>query len=131
MTQRPTTVRESDVQLERWSEDVRGHVGFRTLFGDGETPTSSLTVGVTEMRQGDWLGLHRHSPAEVYYVLDGEGVVTVDGDERTVVAGTAVFIPGDAEHGIRNTGRGLLRFLYAFAVSSFDDVEYRWSALAT
>lgn len=123
-------VRESDVQLERWSEDVRGHVGFRTLFGDGEATTGSLTVGVTEMQQGDWLGLHRHSPAEVYYVLEGEGLVTLAGEERRVDAGTAVFIPGDAEHGIRNTGAGVLRFLYAFAVSSFDDVEYRWSVLA-
>jgi len=45
-----------------------------------------------------------------------------------VPAGTAVFIPGDAEHGIRDTGAGVLRFLHAFAVQSFTEVEHRWSA---
>ena len=42
-------------------------------------------------------------------------------------AGTAVAIPGDVEHGIRNTGPIPLRFFYAFAVDSFDDVVYRFS----
>ncbi len=38
-----------------------------------------------------------------------------------------MFIPGDAEHGIRNTGGGTLRFVYAFATGSIDDVVYRFS----
>lgn len=76
---------ESDVPLERWSDPVRGEVGFRTLVGGG-TPTDSLTAGVTEMR------------------------------------------PGDLEHDIRNTGAKPLRFFYAFAVASFEDVDYHFSA---
>ena len=39
-----------------------------------------------------------------------------------------MFIPGDAEHGIRDTGEGALRFVYAFATDAIDDVVHRFSA---
>jgi mannose-6-phosphate isomerase-like protein (cupin superfamily) len=83
---------------------------------------------VTELGPGDWLGLHRHAPSEVYYVFAGAGILSLDGREITVGAGSAVFIPGMAEHGIRQTGSEILRLLYAFPVDSFDGVEYLFSA---
>jgi mannose-6-phosphate isomerase-like protein (cupin superfamily) len=127
MTNRALVLEESDVPLERWSDPVRGEVGFRTLFGDGAT-TDSLTAGVTELEPGGWLGHHRHRPAEVYYVVHGTGIVVLGEDERVVGAGSAVFIPGNLEHGIRNTGDTQLRFFYAFAVGSFAEVDYCFSA---
>ena len=127
MSTRATVVHDSAVPLERWSDPVRGEVGFRTLFG-GDTATDSLTAGITEMEPGDWLGHHRHRPAEIYYVVAGRGTVELGGEEHPVRAGSAVFIPGDLEHGIRNTGTEPLRFFYAFAVGSFADIEYRFSA---
>jgi quercetin dioxygenase-like cupin family protein len=60
-------------------------------------------------------------------VLEGRGVVTLEGAEHAVSRGSAVFIPADAEHGIRNTGPEPLRFLYAFPVDAFGDVEYRFN----
>lgn len=123
----PVVRHEGDGAQDEWDDPVRGVLSFRTLFSGGSTPTRSLTAGVTELRPGGWLGLHRHTPAEVYHVVDGEGVVLLDGSEHRVTAGSSVFIPGDAEHGIRNTGSGRLRVFYAFAVDSFDEVEYRFS----
>ena len=38
-----------------------------------------------------------------------------------------VFIPGSAEHGIRNTGAMTLRFFYALAADAFTDIEYVFS----
>jgi quercetin dioxygenase-like cupin family protein len=128
MTPRATVLHDSAVPLERWSDPVRGEVGFRTLFGDDATATASVTAGVTEMEPGDWLGRHRHAPAEIYYVLAGEGTMELDGEQHAVRTGSAVFIPGDLEHGIRNTGSERLRFFYAFAADSFADIEYRFSA---
>ena len=123
----PLVVHERDVAPESWSDPVRGEVGFRTLFGAGELATDALTLGITELAPGGWLGLHRHAPAEVYYVLQGEAVVTLSGVEHVVTAGSAVFIPGGAEHGIRNVGQGVVRFVYAFPVGSFADVVYEFS----
>ena len=39
-----------------------------------------------------------------------------------------MFPPGDAEHGIRDTGEGALRFVYAIATDAIDDVVHRFSA---
>jgi mannose-6-phosphate isomerase-like protein (cupin superfamily) len=54
--------------------------------------------------------------------------VTLEDKEVVVKAGSAVFIPGLAEHGVRQTGTGRLRFFYAFPVDSLDKVEYLFSA---
>jgi quercetin dioxygenase-like cupin family protein len=49
-------------------------------------------------------------------VLAGKGTVTIDDEDRAVSTGSTAYIPGDNEHGIRNTGNGRSRFFYAFAV---------------
>jgi mannose-6-phosphate isomerase-like protein (cupin superfamily) len=117
----------SQVESEVWDDPVRGDVSFRVLFSADRTPTSSLYTGLGELAPGGWLGLHRHTQAEVYHLVEGSGVVVLDGGELPVAAGSAVFIPGNAEHGIRNTGDDPLRFVYAFATDSIDDVVYRFS----
>jgi quercetin dioxygenase-like cupin family protein len=110
-----------------WDDPVKGRVAWRTLFSGERTATDCLTAGVAELQPQGWLGLHRHTPAEIYYVIEGRGTVTLDGAEEEVAAGSAVFIPGDCEHGIVNSGDTVLRFLYAFPVTSFGDVEYRFT----
>jgi mannose-6-phosphate isomerase-like protein (cupin superfamily) len=85
-------------------------------------------VGVAELPpgiSGDFRP-HRHEQAEVYYVLSGEGIVTISGVEHPVRPGTAVFIPGGALHGAVNTGAHLLRLLYVFPAASFDEVRYEF-----
>lgn len=109
---------------EGWDDELHGRVQWRTLFSAERTSTEALTAGVAEIRPGNQLKVHRHLPPELYYLLAGEGMVTIDGVEYPVGVGTAVFIPGNAAHGIRNTGQTLLRFFYAFAVNSFNEVEY-------
>jgi quercetin dioxygenase-like cupin family protein len=61
-------------------------------------------------------------------VFTGAGVVTIDGTEHLVSAGSAVHIPGNSEHAIRNTGNGPMRLFYAFAVGSLDQIEYHSTA---
>ncbi len=116
-----------DAATEVWDDPVRGDVSFWVLFSADRTPTSSLYTGFAELAPAGWLGRHRHTQAEVYHVVEGSGVVVLDGTEHPVAAGSAVFIPGNVEHGFRNTGDGPLRFVYAFATDSIDDVVYRFS----
>ncbi|MDX6300626.1 MAG: hypothetical protein QOF53_1840 [Nocardioidaceae bacterium] len=122
----PLVVNATDVERETWSDD-RGKLGFRTIFGGLVVP-GDFTAGVSDLEVDGWLGHHRHEPAEIYFVLDGEGVLTIDGEDHAVRAGTAAYIPSNSEHGIRNTGTSTMRFFYAFAVASFDQVEYRFTA---
>lgn len=54
---------------------------------------------------------HRLGTSEVYYILQGRGVIRVDGESAAVRAGQAVYIPPMAVQHIRNTGRSDLVFL--------------------
>lgn len=117
----------TDVAPEAWDDPVRGDVSFRVLFSADRTSTSELYTGLAELPPAGWLGRHRHAAAEVYHVIEGSGVVFLEGAEHPVAAGSAVFIPGNAEHGIRNTGEGVLRFVYAFPTDSYEDVVYHFS----
>jgi mannose-6-phosphate isomerase-like protein (cupin superfamily) len=95
---KPFALDEADAPLDGWDDPVKGRIRWRTLFSKGGTPTDGITCGVCDLGPGDWLGLHRHAPPEIYYVFAGAGLVTLDGREVAVKAGSAVFIPGMAEH---------------------------------
>ncbi len=72
------------------------------------------------------LSLQRHAKrAEHWFVVGGEGVVTIDGLDRAVVAGTAVDVPMGAAHRIASTGTEALVFIEVQLGSYFgeDDIE--------
>jgi mannose-6-phosphate isomerase-like protein (cupin superfamily) len=55
---------------------------------------------------------HYHQRTEeIYFILEGSGIVQIGDQSRTVGPGDAIAIPPGAVHTIRNTGTGLLRFL--------------------
>ncbi len=124
----PFVVHEQDCPVEGWDDGAPGSVRWRTLVSGDRTPTRSLTVGVAELQPGATADFHthRHAPPEVYYVLAGEGVVEIDGTDHPVRPGSAVFVPGHAVHGARNSGHETLRILYVFPTDSFDQVRYEF-----
>lgn len=124
----PFALDEADAAQNGWDDPVRGRLRWRTLMSRGVTPSNGMTCGVTEFQPGEWLGLHRHAPPEIYYIFAGAGLMSLEGREIPVKAGSAVFIPGMAEHGIRQTGSEILRLFYVLPVDSFDGVEYLFSA---
>ena len=50
--------------------------------------------------------------------------MTVGDAEHVVRADSAIYVPGNALHGIRNIGTDLLRLFYVFAVDGFGEVKY-------
>jgi quercetin dioxygenase-like cupin family protein len=131
MSTKPVVVREDDREWEAWSTDQvaeRGGVTWKTLVSADLTQSRALTLGVARVPPGESLRAHRHEQAEVYLILQGSGVVSVDGSRRTVGPGTAVFLPGDAIHSIECRGDTELRFAYVFAADSFADVAYVFDA---
>ncbi|KQT50857.1 cupin [Aureimonas sp. Leaf454] len=124
----PVIVRDLGIASDGWSEpEGRGVVGWQTLLSGDLTPTDGLTAGIAHLQPGGHLALHRHEPAELYFLLEGEAVVSVNGAESRVSTGACVFIPGNAEHGIRNEGGAPVRFLYVFPTDSFAEIVYRFS----
>ena len=58
------------------------------------------------------VALHKHKVQEqVYHVLDGEGLMEIEGERTVVRKDDVIFIPPGVEHAIYNTGMVDLRFI--------------------
>ncbi|KAH3668293.1 hypothetical protein OGAPHI_002047 [Ogataea philodendri] len=117
-----------DQPPEGFDDTSRGDVHWHTLFSSPETPTDQLTAGLGICPVGTGrLCKHRHKHAEIYYITEGIGEVTVDAETYEVSNGHTIYIPGDAEHGIKNVGNIPLKWFYVFAADSFSEIVYRFS----
>lgn len=122
-------VHEHDCEWQGWPHQQvrqRGNVRWKTLISAGLTRSDSLTLGVALLRPGEALHAHRHEQAEAYLVLEGTGIVTIDGSAHEVGPGAGVFIAGNAVHSLETTGQTDLRVAYVLAADAFEDVEYRF-----
>jgi quercetin dioxygenase-like cupin family protein len=128
MSSQPFFIDEHTAEVE--SGEDRG-VTWRTLTSADRTPTQQLTSGVCEIEPGCELPLHRHPPLELYYFLEGTGVVTMGSEDHPVRPGSTISIPGNTPHRIRNTGATPLKLFYVFPVESFSQVEYTMLDQAT
>lgn len=64
------------------------------------------------VRPGQTTLTHRHDHTEeIYYILKGEAVITVDHEKQPLGRGDAVLIPPGSWHSITNTGTFDLVFL--------------------
>jgi mannose-6-phosphate isomerase-like protein (cupin superfamily) len=74
---------------------------------------------------GPPLHIH-HGIAEAFYVLDGEYIIFLDGNESRCPAGSFIFIPAETPHGFRVgkvASRKLNLYLPASMVGYFDDLS--------
>lgn len=54
---------------------------------------------------------HRLKTSEVYYILEGEGIMHIDEESTGVSPGQAIYIPPHSMQYIQNTGKTGLKFL--------------------
>jgi mannose-6-phosphate isomerase-like protein (cupin superfamily) len=92
--------------------------------------SKNLAITLVEMEPEGVQHVHSHEPEQMYYILEGSGVMTVDAEERPVKAGDCVFIPSFAKHGLKNTGETVLRYLSAASPSFTREECQRYWPLA-
>jgi len=63
--------------------------------------SATMTFSHYEIAAGASLHEHHHENEEVWHVIDGTLVLTVDGVDLEASAGCAVVVPGDHLHGAR------------------------------
>ena len=51
----------------------------------------------------------------MYYILEGRGEVTSGHEKKVLGPDTAAYFPAGSTHGIRNVGKGRLRYLSCHA----------------
>ena len=70
--------------------------------------SSGLSLGFAEIAPGGDLTLHYHSPAEIYVVTGGKGMLNKSGELEEVKKGDVVYIAANAEHALKNIGKNFL-----------------------
>jgi quercetin dioxygenase-like cupin family protein len=114
---------------ETWEDQAlaaRSKTRWKLMFSGRHTPTEALSFGLAEFPPGAVLPLHHHAPAEIYHVLEGEGLTEIEGEPHQLRDGVSLFIPAGARHRTTNTGPRPLRFLFVFPTDSFEEITYHF-----
>ena len=75
---------------------------IRSLLDLANAPVKNQSLAEASLPAGLKTERHYHKLSEeFYYVLEGEGLMEIDGEERQVGVGDAVLIPAGAWHQIR------------------------------
>ena len=76
-----------------------------------------LTTTLVEIKPEGEQRVHSHIPEQVYFILEGQGLMTVSDETVEVNPGDCIFIPSEAPHGLKNNGKELLKYFSAAAPS--------------
>ena len=113
------------VSDQEWTTtDKYPGVRWKFLIDADFTESSGLSLGMAEIAPGGDLILHYHSPAEIYVVTDGRGILNKSGKLEEIKKGDVVYISENAKHALKNDGKETLKFYWIFPTNTFSEVEY-------
>ena len=101
-----------------------GHFGgalSKALVGPGDTDIKLIDYRISSYQPMAHVAAHTHKVQEqIYHVLDGEGLMEIDGENTLVRRHDIIHIPPGIEHAISNSGLVDLVFLVITAPASDD-----------
>ncbi len=111
-----------------WKE-YPGHFGgalSKELAGPETTGSSRVDFRISRYAPMAYVQEHVHKVQEqVYYVLEGEGVLTLDDTKNLMRPHDYVYVPPGVRHSFTNTGTDGLVFLVITTPASDDEEEMR------
>jgi mannose-6-phosphate isomerase-like protein (cupin superfamily) len=87
----------------------------RVFAGVAGLPAQRFAMGHSTVYPGGRVPLHRHANEEIYVILRGDGEMNVGGEIIPVREGSAVYLPPDVPHELRNTGGDNLLLMWVYA----------------
>jgi mannose-6-phosphate isomerase-like protein (cupin superfamily) len=70
-----------------------------------KTPNLSIVFRKRALHPGSGIGYHLQKEDEIYYVLSGTGIMTIDDKPFPVSAGSAILTRPGSSHGLKQTGK--------------------------
>jgi mannose-6-phosphate isomerase-like protein (cupin superfamily) len=95
--------RDADVQKPEPGTHNGGGQTVGYSFFD-KTPGLSLVFRKRALKPGSGIGYHEQKEDEIYYVLSGRGVMTIDDKAFDVGPGTAILTRPGSSHGLKQAG---------------------------
>lgn len=86
-----------------------------TSLVDGDTGATKISSGVAEFEVEASAPTHYHDAEESVIVIEGEGLMVINGEEHIVRPNEAAFIPPGAHHSIANHGDRPFKISWTYA----------------
>ena len=81
------------------------------LHPDKQSVQLQYSLAHAIVRPGEVSLPHRLATSEVYYILEGKGIMHIDKEQTEVGPGHTIYIPPHSVQSIRNTSEADLKFL--------------------
>ncbi len=100
----------TDVALENVEEEGAKDAKVRWLITK-EDGAENFAMRLFEVEPNGYTPYHQHDWEHEVFVLEGEGVARHEDGEAPLRRGDVLFVPPMTWHSIKNTGKGVLKFL--------------------
>ncbi len=101
---------ESNIEMKKLeSPEVKG-ASMAALISPKEG-WEGYVMRVLELTEGGYSPKHSHPWPHINYMIEGEGLLFLDGEEKEVRAGSYAYIPEDKMHQFKNAGKGVFKFI--------------------
>jgi len=96
-----------------WEEPPAHFDAFsKMLVRPENADTSRFDFRISSYQPKGFVAPHSHAIQEqIYYILEGEGLMEIDGERTVVQPWTVIHIPPGVTHAIYNTGMVDLKFI--------------------
>ncbi len=86
------------------------------LINPNTVGSKNAMLFVVMIEPGGKMPVHTHGPADVtIYILEGQGVFSVNEEKQVLGPETALYVPVGAGIGLENIEKNILRFIAAIA----------------
>ncbi len=95
-------------------EEIQGNEGtkIKQIFHPHNTLNGIRhSVAHFTIEKGKRSNIHKMKTSEIYYILEGEGILYVDDEKINVQKDSSVYVPPMSKQCIENSGNEELRFL--------------------
>ena len=72
--------------------------------------TRGIQSGIIRLHPGENDSQGSHSVDEVYYVIEGDGFIKLNGKDHEIRQGTSIFVPAKADHRFHGNKEDLVVF---------------------
>lgn len=90
----------------------KGTVDNTLVYGEADFSTNLRFVIYSELKPGTSIGYHAHeNDEEVYVILEGKGIMTINGEAHEVSTGDVILNKPFWSHGLENKSDSDLKIL--------------------
>jgi quercetin dioxygenase-like cupin family protein len=101
---------ENEITATRMESPEVKAAAIKALIGPGQG-WSDYVLRVIELGPDGYSPAHAHPWPHINYMLAGQGVLVMEGQEHPVETGSYAYVPAGTHHQFRNTGSETFRFI--------------------